>query len=268
MTAPTGPVSQTFEEIEAATKPAANAPKPEEIKVPEVEGVPDVFKGKTMADIIRIATDAQEAVKLSVQRQKELEAAASAAPPAPAAVVEEPKPEPELTKEQIAELYQKDPIAAIEYMSAQAERRVQQNVEKRLGTLVSGTATAAEQAARIKYPDEFALFGDQITATVKALPHKEPLSQPQAWDDLVAYIRGKGDNLDKLFEFRINKTKGKQAADAQAAQAAAAGPATQSTTRAPASPAAGAEGLDALELEVAGKMGLSPQEYAKWKRVA
>lgn len=252
----------TLEEVEAATAAAkAQGEKPELDKIKLDDGVPEEFKGKTVAEVVQMSKAAMESLKTSEQRRLELESR-----PAPVApVVVESTPEPELTKDQLNELYQKDPMAAIEYMSTQAEKRAVDNLTRRIGPLVLGSSVSAEEAAKLKYPDEFELFGPEIKKFVENAADKSIWAQPKTWDDLVAYVRGQPANFDKLVAHRAGKTAGQRAAEAQAAQAAAAGATVRSTITAPVG-AKGAAGLDELELEFAKGLGLTPDEYATWKR--
>jgi len=230
------------------------------------DGIPDEFKGKSVTELLQLAKGVSDSLRLSEQQRKELADRAAAVPAQQQTVVVQQQAEvdKELTDEQLIELHTKDPLAAIRYMQARAVLAVSQNFEKRLGGLVSGSSATAEQSARVRYPEEFALFGDQINKMVAALPSKEPLSQPQAWEDLVAYIRGQPANFDRLVAHRADKTKVKLEADARAAQVLAAGPVMQSDTRSPVVTTQGA-GLDATQLEIARNLGLTPEEYKKWQ---
>lgn len=240
------------------------------------DGIPDELKGKTVKELLAARQNLTESLRLSETRRTELEnaqraaAVASQAPPPPPP----PKEEPELTDEQLAELHQKNPIEAIRYMQAQAARTAERNLERRIGPLMTGSASSAEQSARAKYPDEFQLFGDQIER-LKNDPKvsKEALASPQAWDDMIAYIRGKPENIDKLFDHRVSKNKPAAQAAAQAAQAAAAG-ATIKPDLPTQSRQTGSDDLDDTTKEIARTLfpELKPAEayaeYNKWRKVS
>jgi hypothetical protein len=259
-----GSSTVTLEELEAVgTAPVK--PKLDEIKL-DGDGIPDEFKGKSVAELVQFAKGAGDSLKLSEAERKRL---AELPPPQQQQqiVVQQPKEEPkELTDEELAELHSRDALAAIRYMNARALRTIEQNFDKRLGGLVGGAAATAESAARTKYPEEFALFGDQIKAMTAALPSKEPLSQPQAWEDMVSYIRGQPANFDKLVAHRAEKSRAKLEEDARTRQIAEAGPAMRSEIRAPA-PGSQAGKLDAIQLECARNLNMTPEEYAKWQKM-
>ena len=245
--------------------------KPSAIKLEDVklegDDVPEELKGKSAKDLLAATRVAAEALGKSEQARRDLEArlAAVPAPAAPAPVQPPPAPK-ELTKEEIAELYQRDPIEAIEYMNARAERRVEENFTRRLGTLATGATTSAETYARSKYPDEFSLFNDQIKMMVERLPDKTALVRPEAWDDMISYIRGLPANFDKLVEHRGRKSTDAAAETARAAQAAAAGPTVTPSAAGPKGPShTGGGKLSDLEREVAGVLGVSEADYLKYK---
>lgn len=261
--APTG-VHVTLEEVEAQTAAVkAAGEKPDLSKIRLEDGVPDEFKGKTVVEVMQMTTGALASLKVSEARRLELESRPQqqtvVAPP-------EPKPEPELTKDQLRALYESDPMAAIEYQGAQAERRAIANLEKRILPLIAGSANSAEDSARRKYPDEFALFGPDIVKIIDQVPDKGILSQSKTWDDLIAYVRGQPANFDKLIAHKAagGRTVEQQRAEAHAAQVAAAGVTIRSTITAPVL-AIGEEGLDSLELEIAKGLDMSPADYKLWK---
>jgi len=212
----------------------------------------------------------QEALRISEEARKRVEdLAAAGRAPAPKKEDELPK----LTREQLAELHQRDPLAAIEYMQADADRRLSENLERRLAPLISGGSTTAREAARAKYPDEFELFGGDIEKMLSdPRVSRDAMSQPQAWEDMIAYVRGRSGNFEKLVEHRASKDKDKAARDAQAREAASAGAHTRTDVRPPA-PASGVE-LDAVEKEIAKAIhsNLSEEdayrEYRRYKGVA
>lgn len=268
-------VDVTFEELEAqiaADKAAGDKPKLGDIKI-DGEGVPDELKGKSVAEILTMQKGLSDSLRISEERRVALErAAATAVPVAPVAPPEE-KEERELTRDELAELHKNDPLAAIDYMQARAAKVAQKNLDKRLGTLVAGGASGAEQAARARYPDEFQLFGDEINVALKTIVNPDAMTQAKAWDDLVAWIRGKSGNIDKLFDFRVEKAKKGKQTDAQAAQAASAG-ATVRPVTVGAGAAGSGEAMDDTMKEIARTLfpGLAPDaayaEYNKWRRVS
>lgn len=171
----------------------------------------------------------REALRLSeesrLRTERALAEGRTAAPPPPT-----PKEEKELSKEELAELYKEDPLAAIEYMQARAIKTVETNITQRLQPLVHGNASTLKDQMRAKYPDEFAVFGDQIEEFVSKAD-KSTFSVAGNWEDMIAWMRGK--NFDKLVEHKTSKKREKETADAQAAQIAAAGTHVGSTVRTP-----------------------------------
>lgn len=180
---------------------------------------------------------------------------------------------PELTREQLAELFQKEPLAAIEYLQANAMKKLDESISRRLEPLVSGGATSAREMAKSKYPEEFTVLGPEIQAMLDdPRISKSAMNNIQAWDDLIAFIRGKPGNFEKLVEHRASKERGKAADDARAREAAAAGTHTRSDVRPPAPVVSG--DLDDTEREIARTIhpDLAPEEayteYKRWRGVA
>jgi hypothetical protein len=171
-----------------------------------------------------------------------------------------------MTEEQLGELFRTDPVKAIGHMLTRAQQTIEANIDRRIKPLLGGTADAVEQAARARYPDEFAVLGDEITRFVATLPDRSVLSTSKAWDDLVAYIRGQPASFDKLVDHRANKKKAADAAMAQAGQAVAAGATIVSPTRPAAS--TGKQELDPTAREIAKTLGMTDAEYITWRDVA
>lgn len=208
----------------------------------------------------------QEALRISEEGRLRTEAMRAA----PAVVDAGPA---KLTEEQLAKLYEENPLKAIAYMQEQANRVLLENVSARLEPLVSGGATSAREMAKAKYPDEFALFGGDIQKMLDdPRVSKSSMNNVQAWDDLISFIRGQPANFEKLIDHRAAKTRSADAGTAQAAQAAAAGAHTRSDVRPPAPTGNGT--LDAIEMEIA--RALAPDkdpeqayaDYRQWKGVA
>lgn len=210
-----------------------------------------------------------EALKeaLRISEESRLRQASLAAPVAPV-----PEPPKKLSREELNELYAKDPIAAIAMMQEEALRTVTENVEKRLLPLVAGGASSAEAAARARHPEAFELFGAEMKTYVDKLPDKSVMNRAEAWDDLVSYFQGQPANLEKIVAKRLEKAKTTpNLDDARERERASAGGHTRSEIRAPAPTSK--TNLDETEREIARAMnpGMTPEEayadYAKWKRV-
>lgn len=207
----------------------------------------------------------QEALRISEEARKRQESLAAPAAPAP-------EPVKKMSREELNELYQRDPLAAIELMQSEATRTATENLERRLGPLMTGTASMGEESARRKFPDEFELFGSAMKEYIERLPDKSVMSRPEAWDDLISWFRGRPGNFEKLVEHRQTKSANAKAEEARRTQAEGAGAHTRSEIRAP-SPAGGKTTLDETQREIARALnpGLTPdkayEEYIKWMRV-
>lgn len=265
------PESVGLDELEArVASDAAAASRPDLNKIVlEGDSVPEEFRGKTAMELAGMAKALGESLRLSESARRQAETNAQLALNTPQkSVAPVPVREPELSDDQLAELHQQDPIKAIRYMQAQAKVEAERNMDARLTPLLSGASGSAEAQARAKYATEFELFGDQISKAVSSLPNASSvMTTPQAWDDMVAYVRGKSENFDKLVEHKAGlAAKGKRTV-AQAAQIDDAGISMTSSVRAAAA-AADAGDLDDLEKEIATKLGMSFADYKTWKRVS
>jgi hypothetical protein len=254
-------VGYTIEDFEAAA--AADDSKdvnPDELKL-EGNSVPEKFRGKSLSEILQDnARLEQEARIAAIERnsRRPVEAA-----PAPAPVQSAPE-EVELTREQIKEMYDEDPIAAIEAMQAQALRNAEKHLSVRLGSLEAGTIGATENWAREQYKDEFELFGDKIEEFRKSIPNKTILTTKQGWKDMISYIRGQDDNLDKLIEHRAGNSR-PSPSRARSSQDSSSG-FNGTSSRRSSLPKNGTR-LSADQKEAAKGLGMSEAEYAKWANV-
>lgn len=226
------------------------------------DDVPDDLKGKSVKEIIEQLKGTGEALRMS-------EAARLQGTQQPQ-VQPQPQPEPEpeeLTQDQIREMYEQDPVKAIEAMNAQAARRAEKNFEARIKPLIEGSAAQVEAAARVKYAEEFELFGAEISSLIQSYPQaKALLANPKAWDDLVAIVRGRPGNFERLVERKMQKMSGATPEAARAEQRQAAGFTASGTARS--KPAQGGVQLDPLQEEIRLKMGHTVEEYIKWMRMS
>jgi hypothetical protein len=242
------------------------APKLADMKM-EGDDVPENLRGKSATDVLLHVKALGEALKISeharTQAEMTAQTALRTAQPVAAPVVEGPK---ELTDEELTEIHSADPLKAIRIMNEQAIRRAETNLEARLSPLFQGTSRSVEDQARAKYPDEFVLFGDQISQLVGALPNaKSVMSNPQAWDDLVSLVRGRSGNIEKLIEKRTQSVVTQQRETAQAQQVETMG-FTEAAGRRSAIPQTVAQ-LDPVMREIAEKLDMTPEEYVKWAKV-
>lgn len=258
---PAGSSSVTLEEMEEASRNSeteSKATKPGEVKL-EGDSVPEKYRGKTLDDILRENADLERNARLAAAEREAFRAAAESgrqAPPPPPRE-EEPK---ELTREELAQMYQEDPLAAIEAMQNQAFRKAEKHLNVRLGQLESGTISAAESWARDTYKEEFELFGNQIKQFVDNLPNKSVFTSKQGWKDAIAYIRGQDDNMAKLIDHK--SSGGRTSKTAREEQDQESGFSGGSSAR--------SKGgrrtvrLNEDQKEAAKIMGVSDAEYIKW----
>jgi len=263
MSAPVQPESVTLDDLEHQSAPTP--PDLTQIKV-DGEGIPDDLKGKSVNDLIKYAASMADALKTSERARAQADQmatlAARTAPPPP----EPPKEEPMLTREQLAELYEKDPLQAIEVMQKQASHELMKNIDARAGSLTASVAAQAEAEARRKYSAEFEVLGPESSEMIRQIPNaKQVLTSAEAFDNLIAIVRGKEGSFQKMAQHYATKAGAPTLETARAAQAADAGISMNSQVRAPA-PQSTAQ-LDATSLEIARNLGLTPEEYVKWSKV-
>lgn len=260
-----GRVEMPFSEMEEQLK-AIEAEKlnPDLSKVVmQGEGLPEHLKGKSALELIEYARGVEAALKVSEGAREQALATARlatesrSAPVVPAPVVEKPK---QLTKEELKELYDTDPLAAIEVMNAQAIDRAAEHFSKRLEPIMTGGAQTAENAARAKYPDEFAVFEKEIKEVVASMDQSS-LSSLGTWDNLIAFTRGK--DYMRLVNHVTKRETDKRAAEALEAERGGAGFSATSTRRAPA-PVGGKMVLDATQKEIAANLKMTDEEYIHW----
>ena len=255
-----GATSVTFEDIERqSTQDAATAADVTQMKV-DGQDIPEHLRGKSVKEIIAALEGTGQALKLSEAARLQVQPVQQA----PAPVVEQPK---EISDEEIQQMYEEQPLRAIEAMNQRAIQRAERNLEVRLGPLINGSAAQVEQSVRAKYADEFALFGDEITQVASGIPNRQAvLSNPAAWDDLVALVRGRENNFNRLLQHKASKTTQVSRQQAQLEQVAGVGFSDNSggRGRAPTSVA----GLDPIQKEIAEKMGLTPDDYVKWSKIS
>lgn len=263
MSDPTGPVSMTLDDIEAQeaaqAEAAKNAQAPDltAIKL-EGDNIPAELRGKSISEVVQQYGSLATALRISESART----ATPAAPPA-APVVEEPK---DLTMEELTALHAEDPLRAMQVMQEQADRRAQKNLETRLAPIAAASAANVEAAARVKYADEFTLFGDQISQLAAQIPNaKQVLSNPAAWDDLISLIRGRAGNFEKIVEHRASGRPTITREQAQQQQQESVGFSDPGSGRG--RPALSVANLDPIQKEIAAKMNMTEAEYVQWSRV-
>lgn len=258
-------VDVTMEEMEkgikdadAAAKAAADQAAADEAKKKAGESAEDP-KVSALREALRLSEESRQRLETSLSSGRET-------PPPP------PPEEKELTKEELAELHSKDPLAAIEYLQAKAIKTVEENLSRRLSPLMTGNTSTLEEQMRTKYPDEFKVFGDQIIEFVRKSPDKTTFSAAQNWEDLIAWTRGK--NYKKLVTYQAEQANLKATEDAQALERANAGTHVRSTSRTPPPPPSAGAFDDTTkqiikELAASGVLNADDPEadYRRWLNV-
>jgi hypothetical protein len=187
---------------------------PEKIKI-DGDSVPEEFRGKSAADLVRSIQGARDAVKISEEARRNAEALAHTAAASAGRVVSEPTliaptkhPLEEVTDAQIDELFASDEPAdkrrAVEILTTRAELRASRHFSERMAGSAQALASQAFEDAKRRFADEFSLFGDQIIAVSQKMPATQ-LGTSHSWDALLATIRGLPENFDKLVEHRQTK---------------------------------------------------------------
>lgn len=237
--------SMTLDEIESQsggeddTKKGGNEPL-------DGDDIPDEYKGKSAREIMAIASAARDGMRMAESARSAAESARTAADALTASrQTQVATPEPELTREQLQEMYDKDPLEAIEKIEQQAMRRIEAHVASRIEPLTAGTMSSAENWAKEEYPDEFELFGDNIKKLVDSVPNKSVFTTKKGWEDAVAYVRGQKDNFEKLIGHRQDKDNRKLADDSRSRERGNVGFSSRSVSR---------RADDTSEKEIAGKM--------------
>lgn len=209
--------SMTMQEIEESL--GSEEAKPIDLTTVKAEGdtVPEAYRGKSVDEIIKIAEGARSAMNESTRAAQEARDAARAATEMAGRQPPPPPPEApkELTREQLKEIYDEDPMKALEIMETQLLQRVNRHVEDRIAPLTDGTMSSAENWARQEYADEFELFGDKIKAMVDSIPNKQVFTSKKGWEDAVSYVRGQRGNFEKLVEHRANKNNSEELGNAR-----------------------------------------------------
>lgn len=262
MTGPAVPHEVGLEEMEAELQ--APAPDPQATKL-EGDDIPDEFKGKSVKDIIEQQKRLSDALRISeAERLRALETRQ----PAPAAPA--PTPEPAyvpLTKEKIQEMYEEDPLKAIEAINNDALRRADEHFNRRFAQLEGSLASTQESWARQEFADEFKVLGDDIQALISQIPDKSVLNTKKSWEDLISYVRGQRGNFEKLWEFKQSGKPPKNGAQAREEQVADAGFSPRPTVRSETPTSTGS--LDATSRRVMEVLGTfkNEEEYIKWQRM-
>ena len=173
----------------------STAPKGTDLSSIRLEGdnVPEEFRGKTLESMVEVMR------AMSKQNSTPAPAPVSA-PSAPAPVA----PLPTYNREAIQAMVDSgDVIGAIEAAVGYGHMRAQHEFDQRIAPLFASGSSILETNAKAKYKDEFELFGPEINQLAQAAG--TALTLPGAWDNLIAFVRGKDGNLDKLIEHKTTR---------------------------------------------------------------
>lgn len=252
-------MAEEEQETTNAAAAAANPPAPA-----ADSSVPDRFRGKSLSEIVAHAEATERALRISEEARVSRPAQPTPVEPA----------EKELTREELQELIQTEPLAAMEYITARERRNAEANIERRLSGLQHGTISQAENQARQAYALEFELFGDQITEFVNRMPDKTAFTSVNGWKDVVSYVRGLDGNLDKYIERKTSgQSEEQQRTTAREDQVRKSGPTFTTRTAAPAPRGNGASvQMDEVTRKIAQEFVdagtfKSVDEYVKWSQM-
>lgn len=226
----------------------------------EGDEVPEELKGKAVKDVVQAYKGLSEGFKKSEEERHRLAMRPLETPQR----IEQPQTiqqEPEPTDEAIRELYDRDPVAAQRVIAQVESKRTQQKLyDERVSpithTLDSLVATQ-ELLARQRHAEVFDKYGDEIKSAMGGI-NKSALTSPNAWDDVVSWIKGK--HISDFVDMEVQKRLKTQQEDQRSKAGATVRPTGQSLS-------GPAPVLDALEREVMQKMGIfkTEKEYIKWK---
>lgn len=198
-----------FSEI-AAQAASSQAPDYSQVKF-EGDGVPEIVRGKTAAETLALISGMQESLRLSEQARAQALATATALAERPAAsapapvqqIVAEPA---DPTEAELKAIYDEDPFKYHQTVAQITERRMMKQLNSTVQPLMGSTASAAEQAARAKYKDEFDILGKEIDHIIQTElgGNRAVMAQPEAWDRLIKYARG--EHIDKFVSEKAKRS--------------------------------------------------------------
>lgn len=254
------PSAHTLEDMEKLyATPEAEKPQPPTVF--DGDDIPAAVRGKSIADVAAELLQLQQAFQLSESARVAL---MRQQVPAPAA----PSPQPQVkvfSREEINELMASDDPAeraqAVDIITTQAINAAKAEYSQHMGQLSSSLVQTAMNNAQYAYPDEFALFGDQIQALVDQMPDKSQLSSPTAWKQLVAYVRGQDGNVQRYAQHIATKSGQPQQFGAPQLQLHQGG-FSPAPVRAP-KPNTKSVVVDEMTREIARVFGRDPVEYAR-----
>lgn len=254
-----------FSEI-AEQAEGAKAPDYSQIKF-EGDTVPEIVRGKSASETLALISGLQESLKLSEQARAQAIATASAlaerpAPVAAAPVAAAPAEPAEPTEAELKAIFDEDPFKYHQTVAQLTQKRLEKQLASTVQPLMGSTASAAEQAARAKYKDEFEILGKEIENTIQTElgGNRSVMAQPEAWDRLIKYVRG-----DHVEKFMSEKAKRSSNASLEATRQRETDNAPLDFTGRqgdpPRQPRQRLKELDAIQKEICRVQGISEEDY-------
>ena len=188
-------------------------------------------KTEVPAAVVAAPDPQLEAYKEALRISESARLAAQAQAPTPVVVQTQRQEAPKwFSDDELKEMLNSDDanqrFQAVQLSNRQAIAQVANHYEQNMAHLQNSIVSAAESAARSKYPTEFALFGDQINNYLSQPGFRPQLTSILNWDKFIAVVRGEEGNLEKLIDARAGarqQAAAQTATTARAAQQAAAG---------------------------------------------
>lgn len=258
--------AMTMEEIEESLKEGDKPATDPDKVVLEGDTIPEGYRGKNLNDILKDNQRLQDSLRLrdaEVSTYRAGDDARRTAAPAAAAVEEVKEP----TREELDKLFEDDPRQYAEVIADMRVRKAENQWAGRIASLEQGTIGASEGWAKEQFKDEFELFEKDINEFRRSVTNQAIFSTRKGWEDMISYVRGKPENIDKLFDHKAGR-KTRTRDDARRDEDNNAG-FNRSSSRRTAVEATG-DGADSLSKEqrdVADGLGMNYKDYAKWSKV-
>lgn len=259
-------------DLAGQTDDGSPAATPQELFNQRLEGehVPEHLRGKSIADVLNQVNALGEALKISEKARSEIARFADRpvastptyVPPAPA--------EKELTEDDINEMFKENPAKAINLLWNRGSAQMAAHIDGRIAPLTNAAASSAELNARAKYALEFELFGDQIAAMYNSMPDKGVFTKAEGWRDMVHFIRGNDENLEKYVTEKAARANGQATPSLREARASASanvGFSPTRTQRESVGAASVSSNDDPIKREIADRLGMDMKDYLKWERL-
>jgi len=255
----------TMEEMEDLAKIAeAETSKAGATTKLEASDVPDALRGKTVDSLIETNRRLEESLRISEDARTALRREAHTVTDRREEATEDPADR--MTREEFEELYKTEPMKALEIYDRRLTKSILQNVEARFGSLKASAASSQLEHAKAKHKIEFELFEKEIMEVARQI-EPDVLATEKGWNDIIRYVRGQDDNIDKFVEAKSGRTR--EVAREEAVKST--GFTSRSDVRATVRTNEDTQGLDETERRIALNQfsDLQPEkayaEYLKWR---